>query len=206
MTIKKVIKFAAISTVGLALSSCALIEGLNQNQPKKPLVYLEKAPKFHVENFLKGPLTGFAIIQDNSGKIIDSYTLKVDGEWEAKRGTIKYKFKFNNGKVDARTWLVTAENDSYTVIGHDFLSPAEGRSAGNVSELIYTLSQDYQGKKEKIKFKDNLYLVDNNSAIIESAMVLNRKSIGKVTISLTKDKVQPKVNKTEVKNEDKDKQ
>lgn len=188
MKIFKITILAAFLTS--ALSSCAFLEQLNSKRNKgvqKPLDYLEKAEKFRVNQFLKGDLKGFAIIQDENGKIIDSFTVKTKGDWEGKRGTVKYHFTYNNGKKDARTWLITVnDKESYTAIGHDFVSPAKGRQAGNVSEILYTLLKEYNGKKQNIEFEDKLYMVNSNSAIVVSKMYVKGKLVGEAIISLSK--------------------
>ncbi|HLD76952.1 MAG TPA: DUF3833 family protein [Rickettsiales bacterium] len=176
--------------------SCAFLEQFSQKQTKqlKPLNYLEKAPKVNIKNFLDGDLSGFAIIQDVNDKIENSFVVDVDGKWEGNKGTVRFNYVFNGGKKDSRTWLITVEDaENYTAIGHDFLSPAEGRQAGNTSQIIYTLRQIYKDKKEQIEFEDNLYLVDEDSAIIISEMRIGKTKLGKAIISLKKNGKSTKV-------------
>lgn len=187
------------------LSSCGVLEklkGSSQNKTLSPIVYLNNAPKYDVKKFLNGDLEGFAIVRNEKDEIIDSFTAKVDGFWEENRGTIKYSFKFNNGKKDARTWLITVERSGdYEAVGHDFAAPAKGRQSGNVSEIIYSLKKEYRGRKEKIDHDDKIYLVDKNSAIVISEMRIGKKMIGRVTLSLKKLKKKVEVEKVEEKSE-----
>ncbi len=188
---KTLSKISTLLILAITVSSCAAIKDAikskSDNEVKKPLVYLEKAPKYNVKKFLSGNLDGFAIVQDENGKIIDGFVTKVVGDWEENRGTIKYTFNFNGGKRDVRTWLITVEDaESYTAIGHDFISPAVGRQAGNASEVSYTLIYPHKDKREKVEFEENLYLVDENSAIVISSMKIGKSKIGKIILSLKK--------------------
>lgn len=186
---KKTFKILQIFAL-LSISSCAILENLGgERAPARevPLDYLEKGSKFKVEEFLNGDLSGFAIIQDENGKIIDSFVVEAKGYWEEKKGTIKYSYKYNSGKKDTRTWLITSENsESYSAIGHDFLAPATGRQLGNASKISYLLTQEYKNKRERISFEDDIFLADENSAIIISNARINKKLIAKATISLSK--------------------
>ncbi len=176
--------------VFLFLFSCAGLENLGNEKTSSKnsqIDYLEKGAKFKVDEFLNGELSGFAIIQDEKGKIIDSFVLDVSGYWEEKKGTVKFSYQHNSGKNDARTWLITSENsESYSAIGHDFVTPASGKQIGNASKIIYVLMQDYKNKKEKITYEDNIFLADENSAIIISNVRIDKKLIAKATISLSK--------------------
>lgn len=186
---KNIFKFSLLLTSLVAINSCAVLDKFMQknNAPLQPLTYLEKAPKVNVKDFFDGDLEGFAIIQDANGKIENSFIVKVDGKWEENKGTVRHNYIYNGGKKDSRTWLITVNDpENYTAIGHDFIAPGQGRQFGNASQVIYTLTYPYKDKKEKIDFEDNLYLVDENSAIIISEMKLNKNLVGKSIISLKK--------------------
>ncbi len=172
------------------LSSCHIMGDLgkkNKTQEIKPLNFLEKAPEYKINQFLKDDLKAFAIVQDNDGRIIDGFVAKIQGEWENNKGTVKFVYNFIKGKKDSRTWLITTQGEKdYNAIGHDFNAPAKGRQTGNVSEISYQLSYDYNGQKEQIDFTENLYMVDKNSAIVISDMRIGQNKIGKMIISLQK--------------------
>lgn len=187
---KKVLKFATIIAATQLAVSCAVFDQLDFMKSKEapaPLDYLENSVKFNVKNFLNGDLTGFAIVQDQNGKIENTYTIKGNGKWEETHGTIQYSMAYNGGKKEGRTWLITTgENGEYTAIGHDFVETAQGQQLGNASKVSYALMTNYKDKKQKIDFDDRFYLVDENSAIIISTMKQGRILIGKTIISLQK--------------------
>ncbi len=171
------------------LASCAQLQQF-LNPPKKelaPVDYLERSAKLDISSFLNGNLEGFAIIQDVNGKISDSYVLRVNGKWEETRGTVQFNYTFNGGKKDSRTWLVTVNDSmSYSAIGHDFIETAQGRTQGNASAVNYSLNTMFKEIKQRIDYEDQLYLVDEKSAIIISTMRKSGEVVGKAIISLKK--------------------
>ncbi len=187
---KNTFKILAILTSCIAISSCQFLEKISSQKSNKSLAaldYLDKAPKFNIKNFFNGNLEGFAVIKNENGKIENSFVLDVDGKWEGDKGTVRYNYVFNGGKKDSRTWLFTVDDaENYTAIGHDFISPAKGRQAGNVSQILYTLIYPHKDKKQNVDFEDNIYLIDENSVIIISEMFIGKNKIGTATIALKK--------------------
>ncbi|MSP33321.1 MAG: DUF3833 family protein [Rickettsiales bacterium] len=179
-----------ITTLTLAtITSCELLQQLGspKNKALTPVDYLEKAPKLDIKNFFTGDLEGFAILLNSQEKIDTSFTAKINGKWEENRGTVQYNYLYNGGKKDSRTWLITIDDSSsYSAIGHDFIETAQGRNQGNASIITYTLNAMLKEQKQRIEFEDQLYLVDEKSAIIISTMRSGNNIISKAIISLKK--------------------
>lgn len=179
--------FLILSSLFL-ISSCSI---LNQMKSGSELDYLEKGAQFDIKNFFDGNVEGFAIVQDGNGKIIDTKTITISGDWDENKGTIKQKFTTADGKKDSRTWLITLEDDgkNFSAIGHDIVSPVQGKQAGNAMQMLYSLSLSgsVKGQKTTVNFDDKLYLVDKNSAImISTAKAGFAGDVKKVIISFKK--------------------
>lgn len=187
----KIIFKLAITILSLQLASCAFIDqlGFVQKRTVAPLDYLDNAAKMNIKNFLNGDLAGFAIVQNDKGKIESTFSIKAIGKWEDTHGTIQYNYAYNGGKKEGRTWLITmGENGEYSAIGHDFVEPANGVQIGNASRVIYSLNALYKDKKQKVEFEDKFYMIDENSAIILSTMRQGNSTLGQTIIALQKDK------------------
>lgn len=176
----------AILTATTFLSSCALIEKFSYKPAE--LTTLEKAPKFDVKTFFSGDIEVFAITQDNNGKIIGSYTAKMNGKWDDTKGVLQQNYVYETGKKDSRTWLITADTDgSFSAVGHDVSTPVKGKQVGNAMQMLYTLSiKGSDGKKQNIDHEDVLYLVDDRSAVGIALIRQNGVASGKSTISYKK--------------------
>lgn len=176
--------FAIIST----LSSCAFL-----NEKTVPMDYLSGNAKLDIRSFFEGNLDAFAIKQDKNGKIIDSYNLKVKGEWDGNKGVLKQNFYYRDGKKDSRTWLITVNSDgTFNAVGHDVANSAKGQQIGNAAQSIYSLMVSQDGQKREVNFEERMYLVDSKSMIMISKFK-NKNSIasddnasGKVITSFKK--------------------
>ena len=165
------------------LSSCSFLQGI---QKPSELDYLDKTTKADIKKFFNGDVEGFAIVQDQNDKIIDTKTIKINGKWEDNKGVIQQSFVYSNGKKDSRTWLVTVEeNGNFTAVGHDVAAPAEGKQIGNAIQMTYSLLLVGQKGKEETRLEDRIYLVDDKSAIMISSSRKNYIS-EKSTFSLKK--------------------
>lgn len=198
-----------VSAVALSmLSSCALIEKFSY-KPRE-ITYLEKSSKFDMKTFFNGDIDVFAINQDNNGKITGTYTARMNGRWDENKGVLQQNFVYENGKKDSRTWLITTDSDgSFSAVGHDVEAPVKGKQIGNAMQMIYTLVMKSEGNKTAIYHEDNIYLVDDRSAIGVAFVRKNGVSDGKSIISykrIGKDKdVKEKDTKDkDVKEKDKD--
>ncbi len=182
---KNILRFFMIGAVITATSSCALIEKFN-HKPSE-LTILDKAPKLDIKNFFNGDVEVFAITQNTDGKIIGSYTSKINGRWDDNKGVVQHSAIQYSGKKDSRTWLITLESDgTFEAIGHDMVSAITGKQVGNAMQMVYTLSLPYNGKKEKVDFEENFYLVDESSAIGITLIRRGGSYFGKSIVSYKK--------------------
>jgi hypothetical protein len=179
-------RVATILTAATLLSSCAFVERIN-HKPKE-LNSLDKAPKFDVKNFFNGDIEVFAITQDEKGKIIGTFTAKMNGKWDDSKGVLQQNYISESGKKDTRTWLITVDNDeSFTAVGHDVVTPIKGKQVGNSMQMIYTLSVKIDGgAKQNVDHEDVIYMVDERSAMGIAMIRKNGSPAGKSIISYKK--------------------
>jgi len=177
-----------ISLVILALSLLSSCAALKSFQKPSQLDSLDRSTKFDWKRFFNGDVEGFAVIQDGSGKIIETETFKINGKWDDNKGVIQQNFTYGSGDKDSRTWLITLENDgTFTAIGHDITAPAQGKQQGNAMQMNYTLLLGGKDKqKVKVTFEDKIYLVDDKSAIMISESTAGFSDSKKSIISLKK--------------------
>ena len=152
-----------------------------------PKVYVDNSPKMDIRNYLNGPLEAQGILQDRSGKMIKSFTVKMTGTWQGNEGKLKENFTFSDGKTDQRTWEIKFSDDNnFTAKAHDTVGIATGQQYGNAFKMDYVLKIDVDGKKYDIKLVDWIYLVDEKTAINVSKMTKFGFTVGTLTISFKK--------------------
>lgn len=182
---KKFLSSLLVVTCAFSLSSCAYFS----TTPKEPkaIAFLEKAPKVDIRNFFKGDIKGYAIIQDPTGKIINSYNSKMTGKWEDHKGVLQQSFVYNDGKRDSRTWLITVGDDgTFNAVGHDVMDPAKGKQVGNVLQMDYSLGVMVEKQRQKMVYDDVFYMIDEHSMMGTSIMKKGGVVIAKATIFIKK--------------------
>ena len=164
--------------------SLGFIFGCSSIDPK---VYSENSPKFDIRQYLNGPLEAQGILQDRSGKVIKTFTVKMVGNWNKNEGKLEEDFVFSDGKTDHRIWNIKMLDDhNFTAKAHDTVGFAKGFQYGNAVKMDYVLTIDVDGKKYDINLVDWIYLVDEKTAINVSKMTKFGFRVGTLTISFKK--------------------
>ncbi len=168
----------------LIVMSLGFIFGCSYIDPK---IYSQNLPKFDVRKYLNGPLEAQGILQDRSGKVIKTFTVKMVGSWKGNEGKLEEDFTFSDGKTDHRTWEIKMSDDNnFTAKAHDTVGIAKGQQYGNAMKMNYILTIDVDGKKYDIRLIDWIYLVDEKTAINVSKMTKFGFRVGTLTISFKK--------------------
>ena len=152
-----------------------------------PKIYTKNSPKFDIRSYLNGPLEAHGILQNRSGEVIKTFSVKMVGSWVGNDGVLKEDFVFSDGKTDQRTWEIKVLDDNnFTAKAHDTVGSAKGLQYGNAMKMNYVLKIDVDGKKYDISLVDWIYLVDEKTAINVSAMTKFGFRVGTLTISFKK--------------------
>ncbi len=167
-----------IMTVGLLLGCSSSIN---------PKIYTKNLPKLDIRNYLNGPLEAQGILQNRSGEVIKTFTVKMVGSWKGNEGKLEEDFIFSDGKTDRRVWEIKLSDDNnFTAKAHDTVGIAKGEQYGNAMKMDYVLKVDVDGKKYDIRLIDWIYLVDEKTAINVSKMTKFGFRVGTLTISFKK--------------------
>lgn len=149
-----------------------------------PKIYSENSPKLDIRSYFNGPIEAQGILQDRSGKVIKTFTVKMEGSWLKNEGSIKEEFIFSDGKTDKRTWEIKFSDDhNFTAKAHDIVGIAKGQQYGNSMRMDYVLRIKVDGKEYDISLIDWIYLVDDKIAINVSKMTKFGFHVGTLTVS-----------------------
>jgi len=185
---KKLSQFSLLLSLVFLISSCSL------GRPEKlpDVDYLSSGTEIDIKKFFNGDLEGFAIIQNEKGKISDTQIIKINGKWDDDKGVVQQNVIHSDGTKDGRTWLFTINRDgTFEAVGHDVARPARGRQIGNVLQMVYALSIPHNSVRRQVDFEDRIYMVDEKSAIMISKFRKGFGSYGKAIISLKKTNYRP---------------
>ena len=140
-----------------------------------------------IRNYLNGPLEAQGVLQNRSGEVIKTFTVKMKGTWQKNEGKLEEDFVFSDGKKDHRVWEIKFSDDNnFSAKAHDTVGFAKGEQYGNTMKMDYILKVDVDGKKYDIRLIDWIYLVDEKTAINVSKMTKFGFRVGTLTISFKK--------------------
>jgi hypothetical protein len=179
----KIMKIAALLALSLLISSCV--------KPAKTIDLSakysgDKGPKLNINDYLNGNLDGWGYFEDNKGIITRRFTVKIAGEWDGKRGTIKRRFMFGDGKKDSRTWLITLDKNDFSAVGHGVVGTANGQQYKGLAQISYRVKMPIDGEQQEVDVIETTYSINNNSSISIFELGTKAAKKGKITMSLHK--------------------
>lgn len=168
----------------LLMTILSSVLGCSSTNPK---IYSKNSPKMDIRNYLNGKLEAHGILQNRSGEVIKTFTVKMVGSWKGNEGKLEEDFIFSDGKKDRRIWEIKfLDENNFTAKAHDTVGVAKGEQYGNALKMDYVLQVDVDGKKYDISLIDWIYLVDEKNAINVSQMKKFGFRVGTLSISFKK--------------------
>jgi len=154
---------------------------------QSPKIYSSNTPKMDIRNYFRGNLEAYGILQDRSGKVIKTFTVKMLGTWQGNKGKLVEDFVFSDGKTDHRVWdLEVFDDHNFTGKAGDTVGIAKGEQYGNAMRMNYVLTIPVDGKKFNVKIDDWMYLIDNDSLINVSVLKKFGFKVASLTIGFKK--------------------
>ena len=152
-----------------------------------PKIYSKNSPKMDIRNYFRGDLEAFGILQDRGGKVIKTFTVKMNGTWQGNDGKLVEDFVFSDGKTDHRVWdLKVFDDNNFTGKAGDVVDIAKGEQYGNAMRMNYILTIPYDDKKINVSINDWMYLIDNDSLINISELKKFGFKVATLTIGFKK--------------------
>jgi hypothetical protein len=159
-------KFLTAMAAVLMLSGCA--DQLDS--------YRGTTPPMRFDQFFNGPVKGYGIVQNRSGKIIRRFDVDMLGEWHGNEGSLKEHFVYYDGKTQDRIWHIRKLADNRFVgTAADIIGEARGREEGTAIRWSYVMEVPVGDDTFDMSFDDWMYQMDDN-------IVMNRNTMTKFGI------------------------
>lgn len=172
------IKFFLISLLCIILPNC------NNNLDSNAM---NLKNKIDLRSFFNGELDGWGIILDHRGRQIKSFYIKMQGSWNANKGTLKEWFEFDNGEKTTRQWDLNFENDQiFTAVANDVIGTAKGKQKNNLVNVKYTLQIPYGNRKINLSMDDWMYMVQEDVVLNRTSMKKFGFKVGELLICMKK--------------------
>ena len=132
----------------LCLSGCSVsIEGND---------YIGLQPSLSLEAFFDGEVKAWGIVQNRSGKVVQRFTVSINGHMEDDTLILDERFEYELGEgPEERIWRITPVGDGiYQGEAGDILSVATGTSYGNAFNFQYEMDLPVDDTTYKVAFDD----------------------------------------------------
>ncbi|MES2627164.1 MAG: DUF3833 domain-containing protein [Pseudomonadota bacterium] len=149
--------------------------------------YETTQPALDLRTFLQGDLVAYGMLQDRSGRMTRRFVATLNGSWSGERGTLVEQFRFDDGEVQDRTWIITHLGDGrYIGTAGDVVGEAEGEIAGSVFQWQYQLDVPWNDGTIVVDLDDWLYLVDERHVINKTTLTKFGFRVGELTLVIEK--------------------
>ena len=154
----------------------------------KPEDFKDQKPRLIIEEFLKGNVKAYGILQNRSGKVTRQFSANLNGKWDGSQLILDEKFNWSAGEVQTRQWKIIKKNNNYyegtaaVVIG-----TAKGYSYGPAFKFEYVLLVPVKGREVKITFDDWIFKQDDRVAINRAKMTKFGFKVAELTVVFFKD-------------------
>jgi hypothetical protein len=152
-----------------------------------PADYAGASPRLDLRRYFAGRLVAHGIVTDRGGKVLQRFTVDLEGRWQGDEGVLDERFRYADGRTERRVWRLRALPDGrYTGRADDVVGEAAGQAAGNALNWRYTLRLPVDGTRYDIQFDDWMFLVDEQVMLNRAVMSKFGLRVGEVLLSFRK--------------------
>ena len=164
-----------------------LILLLNSCSEMKPEDYKNTKPIIKIEEYFKGNVKAWGMLQGRSGEVKRQFVADMKGEFDGQNLILDETFIWNDGEKQERRWTIKKVGDNkYEGTAPDVVGVAKGVAFGSAFKFEYKLLVPYKDKKIKIKFDDWIFKQDEKVAINRATMTKFGIKVAELTVLFQK--------------------
>lgn len=143
---------------------------------QSPDDYTGTGPAFSLTEHLNGEILSEGLIYGPNGRVTNSFTARMVGEWTGSTGRLSEAFTYSNGQTQNREWQLTlGPNNTFTATADDIVGIATGKVSGSTVMMKYKIILPEASGGHVLSVTDWLYMT-------ESGVILNRSELRKFGI------------------------
>lgn len=154
----------------------------------KPNDFINKTPKFILEEYFVGKTKAWGLFEDRFGRVKRQFVVDIDGSWNGEILTLKEKFTYSDGEESFRKWLISKTDErTYRGTADDVVGTASGKAYGNALHWSYVLNlKTGDDSYWRVKFNDWMFLQPGGVLLNRARMSKFGIDVGEVTIAFMK--------------------
>jgi len=151
--------------------------------------YKDLTPKASVREFFTGPIKGWGIVQDRSGKVTRRFDVDMVGTWKGDTGTLQEVFHYYDGEKQNRVWTITALPDgTFEGRAADILDKATGQESGTAVQWKYRMDLPVGDTTYRVTFDDWMFQMNDGVMINRSYIKKFGITVAELTLFMQKQK------------------
>ena len=179
---KKLLFFLTILVVSFTIYKFYL-----NNENMKPEDYKNTEPEIKIEEYFKGKVKAWGILQNRKGKVTRSFEANMNGKFENNILTLEEDFYWKDGEKQKRIWKIEKiDENNYIGTAPDVVGKARGVSYGKAFKFEYNLMVPFKGRSIKIRFDDWIFKQDDKVAINRATLSKFGFKVGELTVLFQK--------------------
>lgn len=134
-----------------------------------PQDYAGEALQFDLRKHLNGPLQCEGVIYGPFGRVVSRFSADFDTVWEANRGVMKERFRYDSGNTQDREWRLELGNDGrIKAQADDLVGEGVGQQSGSAVRLQYNIRLPEDAGGHVLKVTDWMYLTPDGHIVNRS--------------------------------------
>jgi hypothetical protein len=151
--------------------------------------YKTEQPPFVLEEFFKGPIKGWGVVQGMGGKVLTRFDVTMNGVWVGDTGTLTEHFQYYNGDTQERVWTIKKLPDgTYQGKAADIIDQAVGESSGNAMQWQYRMDLKVGDATYRLTFDDWMFQMHDGIVINRSYLKKFGFTVAELTLFMQKQK------------------
>ena len=180
--IKKILIFLTILVIFFTI-----YKNYFNNENMRAEDFKNTKPIIKIEEYFKGEVEAWGILQDRKGKVTRSFKASMSGKFENNILTLEEDFYWKDGEEQKRIWKIEKiDEHNYSGTASDVVGTAKGVSYGNTFKFEYNLMVPFKGKSIKIRFDDWIFKQDEKVAINRATLSKFGFKVGELTVFFRK--------------------
>ncbi len=166
-------------------SSAALLAACSS--PPQINDYAQEKPVFDLKTYFNGPVKGWGIFTDRSGKVVRRFVVTMQCSWNGDEGVLDEDFVYSDGSRQKRIWRMKKLPDGrYEGRADDVIGTGSGQQMGNAFRWGYTLKLPVDNNVYEVQFDDWMYQIDDKIVINKASMRKFGITLGELVVNFSK--------------------
>ena len=144
--------------------------------------------RFELTSFLAGKTRAWGIFEDRFGRLRQRFDIEMVGTWQDTKFRLNEQFRYEDGRVEFRTWWVTPGTaGAFRAECDDCVGGARGACTNDMVHMSYAFRLKLPSRSLVVDFDDRLYRISETTAVNRVTMRKWGVKLGELSLFFTRE-------------------